>query len=160
MRVFFQSATLTLTLLSTTVFAADSLKSLPTMSRQQVDTVTAALASGSIGQAQLSSLPNVRGKDITLLKAFTGFHPISPNSEEDYFAFGAMVGRQFFSFRFTVKPKLDQNAEPPDLSTILGSTTVTQYAVSSVDLNRRQEIHYVACYSRDSFPFCRPRPAP
>jgi len=150
MRALFHSAILSLTLLSTPVLAVDPKAPWPTISKREADSLTSVLVHGSAKGEQLSSLPKVKGERIANLAVRTGIHRIQPNNDEDYFAFNAMAEGGFYSFSFTVMPKLDPNAKTPDLTSILASTKVTQYVVAFVDLEHRENRKQIACFSRSS----------
>ena len=141
--------------LSAPALAANSQRQEPTISTQQADGLVTALKSGEIDRAQLSSLPQVNGADITHLTATTGIHRIAPNNDEDYFAFSARAGNKRYSFYFTVTPRLPEGAKPPSLAALLENGRVTQYDVTSF-VQGKANGHLVACYSRDTKPGCKP----
>lgn len=140
------------------VLAANNKEQVPTLSAQQAVTLVAALKSGEIDRTQLPSLPPVEGADITRLTSRTGLLYMAPGDNEDFFAFGANVGKKHYIFWFTVSPRLPQDAATPALAAILEHGRVTQYQVIAL-IQGRKESNLVACRIRSAGPGCGPSDA-
>lgn len=142
-------------LFSASVLAANNKGEVPAISAQQADSLVAALKSGEIDRAHLPSLPPVAGAEITRLTSRTGLLYMTPGDNEDFFAFGANVGKKHYIFWFTVSPRLPQDAATPALAAILEHGRVTQYQVIAL-IQGRKESKLVACRIRGAGPSCEP----